>query len=234
MKNWSLRLAIAACSMWATVASGQSFVLDWQDPPKAGAETESMLQSEGSFRNTSSKTISILFRTDFTNVIPEHSMRICFGDYCYICYPDSYPEDRDPFVMPAYSSEKLKAQCVPYGVKGNSTIIYTLFDRDNPADTMRYGVTFLVGASSVREAEELDVRVGPNPTSDVITLQGEALRSAIAFNLYTVEGKLRRTFTVDNNTTVRLDVSDIPTGTYHLMLTMPGGEVYRQPINVIR
>lgn len=234
MKNWSLRLAVAACSMWATVAYGQSFVLDWQDPPKAAAATESLIQSEGSFRNTSSKAISILFKTDFTNVVAEHSMRICFGDYCYICYPDSYPEDRDPFVMPPNSSEKLKAQCVPNETKGSSTIVYTLFDRDNPTDTMRYAVTFLVGTSSVRDAQELAVAVSPNPSADVITVTGDATTSIIAYNLYTADGRLRRTFPVTGDGVARLDVSDVSSGTYHLMLTMPGGEVYRQAVSIVR
>jgi hypothetical protein len=234
MKNWSLRLAIAACSLWATMASAQSFVLDWQDPPKAALPDDGLVQSEGSFRNTASKPISILFKTDFTNVVAEHSMRICFGDYCYICYPDSYPEDRDPFVMPGNSSEKLKAQCVPNGVAGNSTIIYTLFDRDNPTDTMRYGVTFLVGTSSVRDAQELAVTVSPNPSSEVITVTGDATASIIAYNLYTADGRLRRTFPVTNDGVARLDVSDLSAGTYHLMLTVPGGDVYRQAVSIIR
>jgi hypothetical protein len=95
-------------------------------------------------------------------------------------------------------------------------------------------VTFLVGTSSVRDAQELAVTVSPNPSSEVITVTGDATASIIAYNLYTADGRLRRTFPVTNDGVARLDVSDLSAGTYHLMLTVPGGDVYRQAVSIIR
>jgi hypothetical protein len=235
MKKWTLLSVILACSMWATVASSQSFVLDWQDPPMTIPSNSSVVTSYGQFRNVSGSQKSILFKADFTSCVPEHSMRICFGDLCYFVFPDALPDERDPFNMPANSTESLKAQMVPYDAMGSSTIGYTIFDKDNPTDTLRYNVTFIVTTpNSVGELTDLDITVGPNPSASAITVRGADASSILALNLYTAEGRLRRTFPVTNAPVSTLDVSDIASGSYHLMITMPGGEVYRAPVIIAR
>lgn len=235
MKKWTLLSVILACSMWATVASSQSFVLDWQDPPKSVPSNSSVVTSYGEFRNVSGSMKSILFKADFTNCVAEHSMRICFGDLCYFVFPDALPEERDPFDMPGNSKESLKAQMVPFDAAGTSTIGYTIFDRNNPSDTMRYNVTFIVTpASSVKELTDLDITVGPTPATSTITVRGTDAASIYALNLYTADGRLRRTFPATPASAWTLDVSDVDAGTYHLMITMPNGDVFRAPVAIVR
>lgn len=96
-------------------------------------------------------------------------------------------------------------------------------------------MTFIVTTpNSIGELTDLDITVGPNPSASAITVRGADASSILALNLYTAEGRLRRTFPVTNAPVSTLDVSDIASGSYHLMITMPGGEVYRAPVIIAR
>lgn len=235
MKNQTLALAAALMLAFGVDASAQSLKLDSQDPqPVKATPGGGTATTHAQLRNVGSGTVPVNFRADLSRVVDGHNVSICFGDLCYFVFPDDNPADRDGFDVLPDGTTDLKAQLSPGGIEGTSTITYTLFNNGNPGDSLQYTVTFVIGnATSVREIGEASgVRVGPNPATGIVTIQGDIISTVIGVDIYDAQGSIVRSVMPSRTSTLTLPVNGLAAGSYQVILTTDK-DVFRAPITVV-
>jgi len=219
--------------------SAQSFVAELVDPSPLQGTTASSLEHHGTLTNNSPMAKDIICRYYDRAKFIDHAASMCITtDLCYEL-PDSFfgePYDMPMFRIEGNTTIVLKAILNPVGKPGTSTLRFTIFDKENPADSVPYAVTFVVDqANSVRDLHEVaDVVVSPNPSSDRVVINSTILSEAIALDVYASDGELLSTQRHDGSQRSSINVSSLPAGSYHVVVTLTSGAVYRTPISVVR
>lgn len=224
----------------ASVASltAQSFVVEMVDPATMYVTPSSYPLHHGLLINTSSmsKTVQVRYFANQKNL--SHAASMCTGEFCYDL-PESFlgePYDLPTFELAGGDSIELKAILLPGGYEGISTLRFNIFDAANPTDSISYAMTFNVSlANSVQDLNEVAaVEVGPNPASDHVAISSSMLSQVSGVDVYSADGRILRSQNHDGSQRIVVDVSTLPAGSYHVILTLTSGAVYRTPISVVR
>lgn len=232
-KSLLIAFAALACS---TFASAQSFVLDSLEQNVTSVPM-SVVYSHGVIRSLADGVKEVRVKGDLNDVTLDHDVAICFGNLCFNIYRDGdNPFERDPYMMPAKSTEALKMQLVTHQVEAVSAPTFTVFDGKNPSDSIRFQIVFnITSAASVQDLSAVaSVTMGPNPTSDAVTFQGDLLSSIVGINIYSMDGTLRRVVGANGSTTITVPFEGMASGMYQVMLSTKNNEAYRATISVVR
>jgi len=228
----------AVCLMAVLTAPSfaQTYTIEWVDPsPMYSSENVGIAKRTGYMRNMTSSTKNILFRYDLSQMNPAHSPSFCFGDNCFYLFPgEDNPWERPEQVLAGNGTFTLYADLGPNKVQGQSSVSYKLFDKTDTTLDVSFTCTYIFGPTSVLpEASELGFSVGPNPSTDIVTISGGSV-NIIGLNLYSSQGTLMRTYGVVDGSSHTISVADLSSGLYHLILTLADGNVVRTGITVYR
>lgn len=218
--------------------NAQSFETEMYDPSTLLGTPSTTLEHRGILRNLSASPKNVVVRYFNELTHPDHAPSMCTAELCYEL-PNSFLEpqyDLPVFTLAAGDSIALKALLNPVGYDGTSTLIFRIFDQENPADSVRYQMTFSISAANtVGDLLALaDVVVAPNPTSDRVNISAPILTQATSLDVYATDGQLLSTQRHDGSQLSTVNVSTLPAGSYHIVVTLASGVIYRTPISVIR
>ena len=240
MKSRLLLLAFLLTAL-VSAAPAQTFRMDWTDADSVKGPVSSSLKRNGRIVNLNGTAKNLLFRYDISGVAATHTAAMCFGDLCFFLWPgEDDPTLREAQYLAGGGSLKIYTLCNSFGETGVgepgiTTFYVTLFDRDNTSDSVRFSCTYIVGdVSSVPELGTLGLSAGPLPATDVVTITGEQARTISGADLYSANGTLLRTYGINQADQHSIDVTDLTSGTYHLVLTTTSGTVVRTPVVIVR
>ncbi len=230
-------LSAALLILGSGIAGAQAtYTIDWNYPDTLHAEVgQAVLKRTGTVRNLNDQAKEILFRFNIDKVIEGHSVGFCFGDLCYFQWPGvDDPYERDPQHLPGNGTLPVYSLCnILNKTQGTSVVWYEMFDKNNPNDTLPFTITYIVGEpTSVRDAKELGITVSPIPATDRLTVSSTA--STRGADVYSSAGVLLRSYIAQPGATLSLDVQDLATGSYHLVLTQSDGTVVQAPFVIAR
>lgn len=235
----SLALVICLVAFASTdKLAAQSFSVKMFDPSPMFVTPSAYPEHHGMLTNTSSMLKSVRVRYFSIEKNLSHGASMCTGEACYEL-PESFfgePYDLPLFNLAAGDSIELKAILLPGGHEGISTLRFTIFDVEFPADSVPYAMTFNVSlANSVKDLSEVaEVEVGPNPATDRVTISSTMLSQAVSANVYASDGRVLKSQGHDGSQRLVVDVSALSAGMYHVVVTMTSGAVYRTPVSVVR
>ena len=232
-----LLLFLLVLTVSAMAASAQTFHIEWNEADTIrGPIEKGILKRTGDIVNDNGTQKNLLFTFDMNNMNLDHLASICFSANCFFLFPG--PDDpslRPEQVLPGDGTLEIYADMDPSGVEGASTVVYSIWDKDNPeTEKIEFSCTYIFGpVASVEDARERGFSVGPVPSTDQVTVRGDGTMLMKGANLYSADGNLLRTYGASGSAQT-FNLSGLSSGTYHLMLTMTDGSVLRAPISVLR
>lgn len=231
-----LVLLMFFCLVAGVTAYGQAtYTIDWQYPDTLHAsQSESYLKRVGVLRNLNSTAKQILFRYNIEQVAPGHTVAFCFGDLCYFQFPGADdPYERDPQDLAPNGTLPVYSLCNNTNVEASSTVWYEMFDKTDTTDALPFTITYIFGnPASVTDARELGISLYPVPATNQVRVSGTG--DVMGVNLYNSTGILVRTYVASFDAELTLDVSDMPNGAYHLVLSLRGGRTVQAPFTISR
>ncbi len=217
--------------------SAQSFTVELIDPSPMLMGTSEYPEHRGTLTNNTAVAKNVGVRYYKVNKSANHQASLC-TDVCRTLPDDFFEEYADLPVFPlaANASMELKTLLHSLGYEGTSTLKFIFHDADNIADSAHYSVTFIVDSTTtVKDISDVaDVVVAPNPSSDRVTLSSSILAQATSLVVYAADGRNVRSQAHDGSQRIVVDVSTLSVGSYHVILTLTSGAVYRTPISVVR
>ncbi|NQW31056.1 MAG: T9SS type A sorting domain-containing protein [Ignavibacteria bacterium] len=236
MKIKSLVLFLTLIST-ACILKAQSYNIIWdQELPIRGTSSESVIKRTGKLLNPGFTDKVMYFRYDLSKAISGHDGAFCFGANCFYLFEGvDDPKERPGQNLSGFGSLDLLTDIVPNGLKGTTSISFTLFDGNNEADSLPFSITWIVDdLSSVPSAFDAGITSGPLPASSVLTVNGDALSNVRGYNLYSASGNLVRTFITAPSAVQQFDISDVSAGRYFLLLTQQDGSVTQLPVVIAK
>jgi len=215
--------------------SAQTFHIEWKGPETIVGDGTKTLKREGTVVNDAATEKRLRIKYNINNVSLDHFGQICLTQ-CFAMLPgdEDYP-GREDQILPASGTAALYVDMDPGGNLGTSSVAVDLYDKANPTtERVSFTVTFVFDpTASVSDAAEYGFRVGPVPSTDQVTVRGDGSMMMQGANLYAADGTLLRTYGASGSTQ-SFDLGGLPSGSYHLMLTMSNGSVLHAPISVLR
>ncbi len=103
----------------------------------------------------------------------------------------------------------------PHGIPGVSKIVYRFFNTNDETDYTDVEIVFHVGSTSVNESTPVISKVSayPNPAVNYVTINSVSAMNSI--NIYNATGSLVRVIETNGINEAKIDVSDLPAGTYY-------------------
>lgn len=217
-------------------ASGQTFFIDWTKPnPITGKPSVASHKREGTVRNSNGKAKELYFRYDLSGINEKHTAQLCMT-LCWFLFPG---ED-DPYLRPGQNLTEngtlpIYIDLTTNNSEGNSTLKVTLFDKTDTTDALNFDVQFVISENtSIQDADQWGLTVGPVPSTDALTVRGEELVRATTIGLYDTNGQLVRSFGNANTSLATLPLSGLAGGSYRLVLTLQNGTVVGAPVSIVR
>lgn len=217
-------------------ASGQTFFIDWTKPnPITGKPSVASHKREGTVRNSNGKAKELYFRYDLSGINEKHTAQLCMT-LCWFLFPG---ED-DPYLRPGQNLTEngtlpIYIDLTTNNSEGNSTLKVTLFDKTDTTDALNFDVQFVISENtSIQDANQWGLTVGPVPSTDALTVRGEELARATTIGLYDTNGQLVRSFGNANTSLTTLPLSGLAGGSYRLVLTLQNGTVVGAPVTIAR
>ncbi len=237
MKHHVLLTVLVLFIATQSLISQATFTIDWADPEVViGLPSSTSLKRNGTMRNLNEQPKAILFRYNLDNLQPSDDAAFCFGDLCYFHFPgedDPYERPAQALLgngtLPVYSLINHQA-----GAEGTSSVWYQMFDQNNPSDSITFTITYVFSVNSVPEASSLGLTLYPLPATDMITIAGDAAAHVRGANVYSSAGTLLRTYGITNGVLHNFAVSDLPSGSYHMVLTLDDGTIAQAPFTLVR
>lgn len=230
-------LSLAVLSLCSVGVAAQSFHIDWNESDTIrGPIEKGILKRTGDIVNDNGTPKNLLFTFNMNGMNLDHYASICFSANCFFLFPGpDDPTARPEQVLAGDGTVEIYADMDPAGIEGTSTVIYTIWDRDNPeSERIEFSCTYIFGpVASVEDARERGFVVGPVPSTDQVTVRGDGTMLMKGADLYSADGTLLRTYGASGSTQ-SFNLSGLSSGTYHLMLTMVDGSVLRASISVVR
>ena len=219
-------------------SSAQTFHIEWNEPDTVRGTVENgILKRTGDIVNDNDVEKRLLFRYNMDNMNLDHLASICFSANCFFLFPG--PDDptlRPEQVLAPTGTIEIYADMDPSGIEGPSSVEYTVYDAGNPdTERLTFTCTYIFGDPvSVAEASDHGFSVGPNPASDVVTIRSSEAEVLQGADLYAADGTLLRTYGVTSGAQQLLNVSSLPSGSYHLILRTQSGALLRSPLTIVR
>jgi hypothetical protein len=217
-------------------ASAQTFYIDWTKPnPITGKPSIASHKRDGTIRNSNGKAKELYFRYDLSGINEKHTAQLCMT-LCWFLFPG---ED-DPYLRPGQNLTETGTLPIYIDLstnasEGNSTLKVTLFDKTDTTDALNFEAQFVITENTtVRDAQELGVTVGPVPTTDVLSVRGEELVHATMIGLYDANGELVRSFGSPQSSSASLPLTGLAAGSYRLVMTLKNGSMVGSPVAIVR
>ncbi|MBI1287913.1 MAG: T9SS type A sorting domain-containing protein [Flavobacteriales bacterium] len=194
-----------------------------------GAVNASVIQTDGVIENSGSNDIEVMVRRTIVDTVPGSQNYFCWVQ----CYEPQTEVSPSPLTIPAgQSASDFYADYKPNGNAGVSTMIYCFYDRLVQSDSVCATVRFSASPAGI-----LDVFAGdrsgvsesyPNPARSIANINyalAQGWRKA-EIKVYSMLGSLVKQVALkENQGTLKLNVSTLPSGMYFYMLTVDDREI---------
>lgn len=236
MKIKSLTSLIVLLSS-ACILSAQTFTIAWdKQSPVHGTTMDGTIKQNGTLVSQDIGNKEIFFRYSIDKLFAGHDGAFCFGDNCFFLFEGvDDPRERPGQNLQGFGTLPIYSFINVNGVAGSTTLDFTLFDGNNEADSLAFSVTYIVElAASVPLASNVGIALGPNPATNSLSINGNALTTVKGYNLYSSDGGLVRTFISAPASSQQFNVGDVTPGRYFLLLTNTDGSVMQLPVVISR
>ncbi|MCB9186187.1 MAG: T9SS type A sorting domain-containing protein [Flavobacteriales bacterium] len=195
-----------------------------------GSVDQSIVQTEGTIENTNgSAPINVKVMRMTIDTVPGTDNYFCW-DQCY--EPPVSVSPTAITIQPGQRVEQFYADYKPNGQEGVSTLAYCFYDQSNEADSVCATVRFLitqVGIEDVFMGNESGISSSyPNPASSVAKIN-YALKAGwqqAKIVVYSMLGsKVREIKLGQDQGTLKLNVSSLPSGMYFYTLVVDDQEI---------
>lgn len=230
-------LALVAGLLLSMSASAQTYTIDWlQGETISGTPGGGTVKREGTIRNLNNTAKELYFSYDLNGLSLDHTAQLCMNS-CWSLYPGpgDDPYIRDGQVLSVGGTLPLYVDLTPHGTEGTSLVQVSLFDKTNTNDKLNFSVTFKIAPStSVRDASEIGLSVGPLPATESVSVRGDVLPTITTIGLYDASGNIVRSYGVPTSTVATLPLSGLASGTYRLIMTSADGSMSASPVVITR
>lgn len=230
-------LALIAGLFLSVSAGAQTYVIDWlQGETINGTPEGGTVKREGTVRNLNETAKELYFSYDLTDMSLDHTAQLCMN-LCWSLYPGpgDDPYIREGQVLSVGGTLPIYVDLTPRGAEGTSIVRVSMFDKTNTNDKLNFAITFKIAPStSVRDASEIGLSVGPLPASESITVRGDVLPTINTIGLYDASGNIVRSYGVYSSTAATLPLSGLASGTYRLIMTSADGSMSASPVVISR
>lgn len=170
------------------------------------------------FKNISDSTVQVKLIYEPIAIASGHEIAFCWGP---ICYPPmvSHFEPKDTMQLaPGEISKENEFYLTfyPNGNEGKSTVDFTIYVVDNPADSIHYTVTFDSRVSSMADAENV-LKYEPRVFSDKISTEG--LFGKNHYNRIQIFNQLGIRLWESTDLLSEIEISSFPKGSYCLVVS---------------
>ncbi|MDD2562998.1 MAG: T9SS type A sorting domain-containing protein [Salinivirgaceae bacterium] len=194
-------------------------VLNNSETTTFGYTSDEMVVESFKIKNISTSTISVKVRKQVLETHGESVSTFCWG----VCYPPYINESTQLVEVAAnsFAVGTLDVELMPdNNSAGVNRIAYTVFNENNPNDSVRFIVNFDI-LSSTPEALVAEFKLYPNPTSGELTVSGgEGKQLAI----YNAIGQNMGTYTLTSNDE-KIDTNSLKNGIYMVLLSENGNTI---------
>ena len=134
------------------------------------------------------------------------------------CYPPNAFESSPEILYPGTYSDTVWFHYLPDGNCGSSTIVYSIADANNLANSVSLTIIFIVTSVSQVEKQYCSgLNVYPNPAIDFVSVDFPGCGNNYFIDLLNLRGITSRKFNRSSKNTT-LDVSSLPKGIWHIMI----------------
>ncbi len=233
MKSQVLGLAVLLAG--ALSAGAQSFVIDWAKADSVKGTPATTVKRDGTVRNLDDKQKELYFSYNLDGLTFDHTAQLCMN-LCWALLPG--PDDpfiREGQVLTANGTLPIYVDLTPHGTEGTSVVAVRMFDGNNQSDRLDFTVTFVISeASSVADAEDLGISVGPLPATDALVVRGEAVGTMASVGLYDLNGNVVRSFGTVPGAVNSLPLAGLAAGSYRLVFIAKDGSMSASPVVITR
>lgn len=219
--------------------SAQSLTIPGLNRTPWGSIESSIIQSQGTVENTNgASTINVKVRRITVDTVPGTQNYFCW-EQCY--EPPTSISPTSMSILPGDRVNQFYADYKPNGISGVSTLIYCFYDETNEADSVCATVRFSASPTGVEDVfmgnESGIGQVYPNPvrrTANINYALAQGWRSA-EVNVYSMLGSLvKKVALKEDQGTLKLSVSDLPSGMYFYTLTVNDHDISTKKMMVTK
>jgi hypothetical protein len=180
-------------------------------------------------KNINSVPVSAKFRKYDIGLLNLTSSNICWGPACYPPFVFDTPDAVS--INPGETDATFRGDYTHGGVQGTSAVVFTIYNVDNPNDTVSFKVNFIIGYLGVDKPLAKTARLSnayPNPAtgSTVIDYTLPAGTTSASIRISNLLGNEMREYQLGNSEgKVTVDVSSLSNGVYFYTLTVNNSAV---------
>lgn len=220
MKKYFTLLLI--CLSATTFVEAQSISILSLNRSPWGDMNETIIQSQGLIENSSSNTLDVKVRRITEDTVPGTQNYFCWEQ----CYEPQVSESPTAMTMTAgMQTDFFYADYKPRGNAGVSTLVYCFYDANNEADSTCATVRFSASPTGIQDVfmgDESGISESyPNPAKTVAKINyalkaGWQKAEVVVYSM--LGSKVRELKLKQDQGTLKLDVSTLPSGMYFYSL----------------
>ena len=189
-----------------------------------GSVEDSLLHSYVYVINNSQNTIDASLNAYDVYKVPGTEHNFCWG---ILCYGVGVMSSAIPATINAGATEgSFRGDYLGHGYVGTTTVAYTVFDGNNPLDSVQFAINYHITPVGVKEVNKANSISAPSPNpARSITAFNYNVKSGNKAEVKVVNmlGKTVKSFSVSTSTgNIVLSTADLPSGVYFISLFVEG------------
>ncbi|MBS1765537.1 MAG: T9SS type A sorting domain-containing protein [Bacteroidetes bacterium] len=223
-------------SAGALFANGQNLNYTNLTSDVYGSIEDSVIQATVLVANVGTHTIDASLKVYNTNLYPLAEHSFCWGILCNGVGTMVSPVTST--INAGASDNTFRGDYFGHGYIGSSTIAYTVFDNNNPNDSVQFMVHYHITPVGINQPAQSNLlsKLYPNPAKSMTALNYQLNKGVKAeIKIINMLGKTINTIPVsDTNGNVVLSTTNYPNGIYMVALAVDGKNVSVQRLVVNR
>lgn len=204
-----------------TAASAQSLQLSKDSLTVTDADTN-YLYAPVKVTNISGSTIEVMVKRTLISVVSGTENLFCWGA---TCYPEFVDTSTSPEILNSLEADSsFYGRYTPLDNSGISRINYTFYNKNNPADSVVFYVTYNATSTAIKESSVKtdNIKVYPNPATSIVTFFNNAIfEKNSRLKICNILGEELKTYDL-SGASITVNVSDLTPGIYFYSLMESG------------
>ncbi|MGM0650614.1 MAG: T9SS type A sorting domain-containing protein [Bacteroidota bacterium] len=184
-------------------------------------------------KNNGDKTLQVKIKKYYIDIVDGTSNDFCWAGTCLNASVMESPTAVS--MAPGESADDFDAHYHCLGNPGTSTVMYTVFNENNPSDSVSVTINYTAESTSIGDhtADLFSGNLYPNPAHSRTALDYDLpAGTELKFVIYDILGKEIKNYTCHNKGTLSIPLSDLRKGTYICHYMIDGEINYTQKLIV--